>query len=67
MSKLTKTDFLDHYEKVKPLHLEFQSDRVIISNINDWKINREIQEYVARSENCYFIELKYKSMEIKID
>ena len=64
---LTKSDFLTKYENVAPLHLEFERDRVTISSINDWNVNKEIQKYVASSENCYFISLEFKEIVIKIE
>jgi len=66
LTSVTKSDFLSHYEN-KNVSIEFTYDNVNITGIKDWETNKEIQEYVAKADNCYFITLEFSTVEIRLD
>ena len=66
MTSVTKSDFLSHYEN-KNVSIEFSFDNVNITGIKDWNTNQEIQEYVAKADNCHFITLEFSQVVIRLE
>lgn len=62
--ELTKEDF---FKKYSDTNISFDNENIIIKNLQDWNKIIEIQKYVLSSDNCYFIELDYNVLHIRLE